>query len=252
MFRRAAAAPQRVLLVDFDGTLAPFALRPQDARPYAGIVPVLDDIMRHPANRVVIVTGRDLAQPPALELSREPEIWAAHGWQWRPSQGAPVLHKPPAESAAHLALAFGRAEPLARCGARLERKAASVAVHWRGLDATTVQGVREALRLAWRSFARLRELELLEFDGGVELRVRGWNKGRVVRKVLADIRPDAVVAYLGDDRTDEDAFSAVRGRGFGVLVRASWRRTDATLWLRPPEELSAFLSRWRDCACAAR
>lgn len=94
-------------------------------------------------------------------------------------------------------------------------------------------------------------LELLEFDGGVELRVSGRNKGSVVREVLAEEPTDAAVAYLGDDWTDEDAFRALRGRGLGVLVRDELRPTAAELWIRPPHQLVEFLDRWR-AALSAR
>ena len=55
---------------------------------------------------------------------------------------------------------------------------------------------------------------------------------------------DAPIAYLGDDRTDEDAFRALQGRGLTVLVRQELRPTSAELWLRPPDELMHFLNDW--------
>src|SRR5215471_2765713 len=57
--------------------------------------------------------------------------------------------------------------------------------------------------------------------------------------------PGAAVAYLGDDRTDEDAFAALQGLGLAVLVRTSPRPTAANLWIEPTEELVEFLARWR-------
>lgn len=247
-FERLAAAPQRVLMLDFDGTLAPFAPSPQEARPYTGVARLLDEIMQQPGSRVVIVTGRSLEQqPPRLELERLPEMWGAHGWQWRPPAGAPVALDPPPAACERLLGAAARAQPLTRWGARIERKTASVAVHWRGLDVLDVATVRGALGRAWHGFARTRDLQLIDFDGGAELRARGRDKGCVVRDVLGESPTGAVAAYLGDDRSDEDAFAAIRGRGCGVLVRPAWRRTQASHWLRPPEELKVFLERWRDC-----
>ena len=73
----------------------------------------------------------------------------------------------------------------------------------------------------------------------------------MVREVLASA-PHAAAAYLGDDHPDEDAFAAIRGRGCGVLVRPQWRRTHATLWLRPPAGLIRFLERWRDSSVAVQ
>jgi trehalose-6-phosphatase len=62
--------------------------------------------------------------------------------------------------------------------------------------------------------------------------------------VLSELAPGAAVAYLGDDRTDEDAFAALAGRGLAVLVRDRDRPTEADIRLRPPDEVVAFLSRW--------
>jgi trehalose 6-phosphate phosphatase len=246
---RLAKARERVLLLDFDGTLAPFAADPRTVSPYCGVAQLLDEIMEQPRSRVVIVTGRDLVeQPPPLLLRQAPEMWGAHGWQWRAPGGRPIPLQVPPPAIARLALAAERAQTLARIGARIERKPASVAVHWRGLDAAAEQAVRKALLPAWRGMTR-GALERVDFEAGAELRVRGRNKGSVVREVLAKT-PGAAAAYLGDDLPDEDAFAAIRGHGCGALVRPSWRRSHATLWLRPPSDLIRFLERWRDCTMA--
>jgi trehalose-6-phosphatase len=56
--------------------------------------------------------------------------------------------------------------------------------------------------------------------------------------------PTATAAYLGDDTTDEDAFAVLRGRGLTMLVRAEQRPSQAEYWLRPPQDLLAFLDAW--------
>ena len=48
-------------------------------------------------------------------------------------------------------------------------------------------------------------MELLEFDGGIEMRMPGLDKGDAVRTILDEIGPEVPVAYLGDDLTDERA-----------------------------------------------
>ena len=83
-----------------------------------------------------------------------------------------------------------------------------------------------------------------EFDGGIELRVPARDKGDGVRTILGEMENDAIVAYLGDDLTDEDAFRAIKGKGLGVLVRKKLRPTAADVWIRPPKELLEFLAEW--------
>jgi trehalose-6-phosphatase len=85
---------------------------------------------------------------------------------------------------------------------------------------------------------------LLEFDGGLEIRVAGPGKGDAVRVILKEAGPGAAVAYLGDDQTDEDAFRALKGNGLTALVRPQSRPTGADVWLQPPHELLQFLQEW--------
>jgi len=90
-------------------------------------------------------------------------------------------------------------------------------------------------------------LMLLDFSAGVELRA-GRDKGGAVRAILAETdkagETRIPAAYLGDDFTDEAAFRAMKERGLSVLVRQEWRETGADVWIKPPEELKAFLKRW--------
>lgn len=56
-----------------------------------------------------------------------------------------------------------------------------------------------------------------------------------------------MVAYLGDDQTDEDAFRALEKlgeHGLSVLVRTHVRETAADIWIKPPEQLIEFLENW--------
>lgn len=249
-FGRVRRARERVLLVDYDGTLAPFHPRPERAAPYPRVAPLLNDIGRRTRTRVVMVSGRtleDLAGP--LSHIRSHDVWGAHGWQRRRPGRAASDFRPSARQLELLDKAERKARTLEPLGARVERKPASLAVHWRGLDRLTADMVRERLQRAWGRLER-DGLECLGFDGGEELRASGRTKGSAVRQVLKESSPGAVCAYLGDDRTDEDAFEAVRPRGLGVLVRPVLRPTRAGLWLEPPRELVAFLERWRRSAGA--
>ena len=100
----------------------------------------------------------------------------------------------------------------------IELKPGALAVHWRGLNPTQVEEVKAAAYRAMSPFASA-DLLLSEFDGGLELRPRARSKADVVRALLSEHDPEAAVAYLGDDTTDEDAFRALNGRGLTVLVR---------------------------------
>jgi trehalose-phosphatase len=60
---------------------------------------------------------------------------------------------------------------------------------------------------------------------------------------LREDYPDALPLYIGDDATDEDAFTALRERGIGILVAEPPRRTQARYSLKEPTEVRCFLDR---------
>lgn len=249
-FHGLGRARERLLLLDYDGTLAPFHRRPEHAVPYPRVAELLREASRRCATRIVIVSGRRLAdlRGPLARIPHD-EAWASHGWECFTASGERLGYAIPNAAQRQLQLAEAPARSLAMHGARVERKAASVAVHWRGLAPDAVERVRALLARAWDGLDA-EALALLEFDGGVELRARGRDKGAAVREILSVASRDAVCAYLGDDTTDEDAFEAIRGRGLGVLVRPQLRDTRAHLWIAPPLELVAFLERWCESGAA--
>ena len=250
-FERLAHTPRRVLLLDYDGTLAPFHRRPERALPYPEVGPLLKRAIARCSTRVVIVSGRRLAdlRGPLAWLPHD-EAWASHGWEHFSAEGERSGYVPTAAAQRQLQVAEAAVRELAMHGARVERKVGSVAVHWRGLAEPVADRVRLGVERAWCELDGTL-LEVLDFEAGSELRARGRNKGDAVREILAQCGPDAACAYLGDDHTDEDAFDAMRGRGLTVLVREELRDTGADVWVRPPHELVSFLERWCECGVAA-
>ncbi len=253
-FERLRGAPRRALLLDYDGTLAPFRLDPAEAAPYPGVPEALDAIMEEARTNVVIVSGRstrDLVS--RLHLKRPPEIWGSHGFEQLKPNGDYAVHPMDERALYLLAEADSWERDIQRLGGRTEQKPGSFAIHWRGLTATQMAQIRDLVRERWQwmQFQRSGDLHWHEFDGGIELRVSGRNKGDVVRALLEEAGSHAVAAYLGDDRTDEDAFRAIKGRGLAVLVRPEYRLTAADIWIQQPEELLAFLADWL-AACEVR
>lgn len=243
-FASLVSAQNRVLFVDYDGTLAPFHTDPGRAVPYPRACEVLHEIVAAPRSRVVIVSGRRFEDlEPCLGLVPHTEAWASHGWESL-LDGQVLRRMPPAAAKETLRLARARCERYTEMGARIETKIASVAVHWRGLPEATAARIRRSLGLAWRPLAH-EDLALLPFDGGLEILARGRDKGEAVRETLSRYAGHAA-AYLGDDLTDEAAFRAIRGEGLAVLVRKERRRTQAQVWLSPPAALTRFLQQWRD------
>jgi Trehalose-phosphatase len=89
-FSRLRDAPSRVLLLDYDGTLAPFRVERDLAVPYPELMGPLRDLQEDGRTRMVVVSGRSLDNlRPLLGLTPSPELWGTHGWE-RQRPGGPV------------------------------------------------------------------------------------------------------------------------------------------------------------------
>lgn len=240
-----------LLMLDYDGTLAPFVIDRDKAFPYPGIRSLLTALLETDHTRVILVTGRAVKDLiPLLGLERLPEIWGSHGRERLTPDGTYRLT--PVDKGAAEGLARAR-ELLSRKGLveQMEEKPASVALHTRGMEENSAKEIHGRILAQWSPIAREKGLLVHEFDGGLELRIPGIDKGFAVATLLKETGRTAT-AYMGDDLTDEDAFRAIKGRGLGVLARPEFRPTAADIWLRPPEEVIEFLDSWLEASGGER
>lgn len=248
LFGHVRSADHRVLFLDYDGTLAPFHVDRAKAVPYPAVSAILPSLLRLPRCRTVIVSGRPIADLIRLiGVQPLPELWGSHGWEHLSADGTYSIALVDEASVLALRRAGEILDALNLPNLR-EDKPVSVAAHWRGLPPDEANSIRRYVQHAWTGLLGGTRLQLNPFDGGLELRVEGRDKGSVVTEVLAELAGDVAAAFLGDDLTDEDAFRAMAGKGLRVLVRATLRETLADLWLQPPDELIDFLVRWKE-AC---
>jgi trehalose-phosphatase len=233
-----------LLMLDYDGTLAPFCVDRSKAFPYPGVRECLESILENPKSRLVIISGRVISDLiPLLGLDPLPEIWGSHGWERRFPNGEYTVGPFDEEALRGIAEADDWAY-VHGLETRCERKPGSVALHWRGLHRETAKEMLIKAITGWRPLEEKYGLQIQAFSGGVEIRIPGRNKGDVVRRLLSESPPDTAAAYLGDDKTDEDAFEALAEKGLSALVRPVTRASRADVWIRPPEELIRFLEVW--------
>ena len=88
MEQRLRSAPRSVLMLDYDGTLAPFHVNRFEATPYLGVTDRLVTLSTIPQVRLVLVSGR-LAQEvrDLLRPGIRAEIWGSHGRERLRSDG---------------------------------------------------------------------------------------------------------------------------------------------------------------------
>ena len=257
-FSAFAHAKNALLLLDYDGTLAPFRVDRFKALPWAGVRELLNRIQCPEGSslqtRIVFISGRPAVEiGPLLGLNQPVEVWGLHGAERLHEDGRRELDEPPA--AARAKLDELRAE-LRRdsFGGLFEDKPNAVVMHWRGASAAAAKKIAARTRVLFEPLTHLDGLKLLEFESGLELRA-GRDKGSAVAAILAREAEDSArgpVAFLGDDITDEAAFLSVNASTrphITALVKRVHRKTAAAVWLQPPGELRDFLRKWI-AACA--
>lgn len=235
---------QRILFLDYDGTLAPFTAHRQDARPYPGIEDLLCKIHKNKRNRMMIVSGRTIPDIKRFFPNfQELEIWGCHGFEHLSPEGKyhNFIEGTLAESLLQKAQ-----EKLHKIldADRIEIKPCSLAVHWRNLHPEKILELQSVIQSQWEPLLESKNLKIQAFDGGWELLPITRNKGSVVREILAQSPPNISAAYFGDDLTDEDAFQSIKGKGLAVLVHPEKEKSHADLRIHPPAELLDLLARW--------
>lgn len=205
---------------DVDGTLAPIVARPEDAR----VPPEAADLLRRLASRyrlVACVTGRRALE--ARRMVGVPEVvyLGNQGFErLNPGQDEPWVD-PAARRAPSTAefvdgLDWPRLEAL---GIRREDKGPVQVLHWRGApDEAAVEAAGDEIA----TLARDRDLIPHSARKALELRpVAGIDKGSAVHRLLIEHAPLEAALFVGDDRTDVDAFRAMRALAGGSrLARA--------------------------------
>jgi len=210
----AALAPVRerptesAVLCDVDGTLAPIVARPEDARLLDGATEALVAV-RERVRLLGFVSGRALADLERLVGLPGCAYAGNHGMELRPPGGEPRLADGVAEHVVAVATfaATWPPERLAAGDLRLEEKGATLSFHARGAR----DPVAADLLLA-EIAAEARGHGLVPTAGREVLEVRPpvrVDKGTAVRDLLRDVGA-RVALYIGDDRTDADAWRALR------------------------------------------
>jgi trehalose 6-phosphate phosphatase len=240
-------ASASTLMLDYDGTLSPFTSERNEAIPYSGVSERLKTLIESSTTEVIIISGRDIKTLKGLlSLENYPEIWGSHGAERSSSRkGYQLLVDINVIKGLRQVkdwIARNKLDQVA------ELKPAGCAFHWRGLETKEADEIESTVRDYWEPKANSLGMTLHLFDGGIELRPVGLDKGNAVRRILDNRADEIPIAYLGDDLTDEDAFKAIGNRGLKVLVNRNVRSTAADLHVVPPAELIEFLDKWIECS----
>jgi trehalose 6-phosphate synthase/phosphatase len=219
LLARLRECEELLALIDYDGTLVPYTATPELARPDPTLIALLGALASRPHTEVHVVSGRGreaLEQwlgglPVALHAehgfwSREP-----NGSDWVPAGELGAAWREPA-------LAILRDFTARTPGSLIEVKSVALAWHYRMADQEA--GARRAneLRLHLAQLLSNQPVEILAGHKIVEIRPFGIHKGRIVPPLSPERLARTAILAMGDDRTDEDLFSAVPAGAITIKV----------------------------------
>jgi len=231
------------ILLDVDGTLLDIAPTPQQVTVPASLTRTLSRVRERLDGALALVSGRPIAELDAFFAPLRLPAVGGHGAETRPLAGGAILDGavPPLDPAFKQRL---RDIAAAHTGVVVEDKGYSLALHYRlvpkqGLG--LVHDVRHAFE-AWGDPS----FELLGGKAVLEIKFAGFNKGTGVRGLMAH-PPFAGRApiFIGDDRTDEDAFAVMREFN-GQAMSVGRRLPGVEDYFNAPADVRRWLERLSD------
>lgn len=253
---RASQGKNVVVFLDYDGTLSSIVDDPDRAF----ITPEMRETVRDVAKYfpTAIVSGRCRAK--VYNFVRLSELYYAgsHGMDIKgPAEGSeqrqqmcdPIICQPAREFLPMIDEVYKvLMEKMKHIpGAIVENNKYCLSIHYRCVEEKKWGELAKKVKHVIKDYPQLRLTQ-----GRKVLEVRPmikWNKGDALEFLLDSLgygeSNDVFPVYIGDDRTDEDAFKVLRerGHGLGILVSKAPKETNATYSLQEPTEVMQFLKR---------
>lgn len=229
-----------LVALDFDGTLAPLRDDPEGSRILPDGVAALRSLGAHPAVRLALVSGRDVADLGRLaQVPAGTVLIGSHGAERAVVEASGPRPVPFALAAQDAELLDRLAQQLERVadgrpGAWVQRKPAGVVLHTRTAGPQDAEAAtREALELGERLAP-----DVLRGKNVVELSVLRTDKGTALAQLREELGA-ALVVFAGDDVTDERGFAALGPND--VTVKVGDGPTAARFRVNDPQELCSRL-----------
>lgn len=234
---------EKLLLLDFDGTLLPIAPAPSAVRLPSEVQRLLQKLARMPRQRVAFLSGR-----PLKELRRQLKVRGAfyaanhglefHGWNLPLPENAQKARRQKGLIRL-LAQKFQNSFASVYDGLLVEDKKYTVSLHYRNLPKDQKTLFDEQVRFFQRKY---RKYPLTWVHGKKVWEVRPsvtWGKGDTALYLTKRFR-NALPIAIGDDRVDEDMFRVVKKKGITIRV-GHLKSSHADYYVASPYDVQVFL-----------
>ncbi len=214
-----ASAKNRLMLIDYDGTLVPFTKSPADSRPNAELLSVLTELSLLENNEVYIVSGRDSATLDQWLGHLDIGLIAEHGAKVRERNGQwenelTGVSGNWMENVRAIMDRYVAKSP----NSFIETKEFSIAWHYRKADKFLSPQRAADLYNEMSEYTQNLPLDVLNGNKVIEVRNRGINKGKAIEKRIAKNYYDFVLC-IGDDMTDEDMFVVLANNPHAYTIK---------------------------------
>ncbi|MFW6365178.1 MAG: bifunctional alpha,alpha-trehalose-phosphate synthase (UDP-forming)/trehalose-phosphatase [Spirochaetota bacterium] len=198
----------RLIFLDYDGTLMPFFEKHDQAKPDEYLYGLLESLASIKNNTVVLISGRDQDNLNNWFGALPVYLVASHGLWHRPSGGEWHMYETPSDEWKDIIRPVIEIHTDRTPGSLIEEKSFSIAWHYRRCDPDLVQVRLSELREILLDMTNSLNVGLLEGNKVLEVKDSAVNKGRAALHILNEIHPDFIFC-AGDDWTDEDMFAAL-------------------------------------------
>lgn len=228
-----------VLFLDYDGTLVPYALNPDQARPDAELIRLLEHLGALPRVDVVIISGRSRQSLERWVGGLPVHLVAEHGAWVRMKEKSWGQIKKLSHDWKSKLLPLFQAKASGLEGVFVEEKEYSLVWHYRAAEPEPAKRREKELLEELSRVAGHAGVEVLMGSKMVEARSQGISKGIAGEWFLKSGNHDFILA-LGDDTTDEDLFAAMPPGAYSFRV-GGCTRTNARFTLAGVPEARALL-----------
>jgi trehalose 6-phosphate synthase/phosphatase len=231
-------ASERLLFLDYDGTLISFFKRPEEAIPGERLKRILHLLGGDPFTDVVIISGRTKTIIERWFSNYPVNFIAEHGiWLKKINRSWEMLGQFSTKWKTGITAFLSRYLPELP-GSFIEEKDYSIVFHYRTADPQKASNILPEIKEALEALLHKSRLEIIEGNKVLEIRYSEANKANAITRFINDKQWPFIIAF-GDDRTDEDMFEQLPGHS--ITVKVGPGMTSAKYRLESPENVLDFL-----------